>query len=393
MLNPNDLMYNWRTPTQGAAAIGNMMGAMKQRRQQAMLSDLARQSIDPATGTVDMNRFVQALTARDPMLGMELQRQYAPKATDPLDAIKTQAEIGKINLESEAKKYEIRSKIGEEGLRLWQNTTGPEGWMRAVQFTTDNIDPDMGRTLAESGYNPDAVEMMISRMTKKVEDDKDFWRRLDREDRLAKEKRDETFRADKEERGFRDEFIKRKGVQTFDETSLAYDSMKAAWEASKKSEAAGKGPLLGGLDQTLITLFNKMLDPTSVVRESEYARTGQNMALMDMWLEKIKKIKKEGAGLDNEFRQQLLSVADSLYGAAENKMSEIVRQTASDAADYGFNPQRVVGKNFYQKYVSKAAKKPDSGSVKEVPTKPRASNAVKKVDVGGVGQVEIERVE
>jgi hypothetical protein len=63
------------------------------------------------------------------------------------------------------------------------------------------------------------------------------------------------------------------------------------------------------VDQALITLFNKLTDPTSVVRESEYARTAENIPLYNQIKGKVSKVMSGGAGLTTAERNALIKMA------------------------------------------------------------------------------------
>jgi hypothetical protein len=53
----------------------------------------------------------------------------------------------------------------------------------------------------------------------------------------------------------------------------ALDTISADKKNNKKS--------LNAASQTIVTAFNKILDPTSVVRESEYARTPEGQSYLE----------------------------------------------------------------------------------------------------------------
>lgn len=53
-------------------------------------------------------------------------------------------------------------------------------------------------------------------------------------------------------------------------------------------------------------MYNKLSDPSSVVRESEYARTPENLPLINRISGAIQKVQAGGAGLTNEDRQALV---------------------------------------------------------------------------------------
>ncbi len=63
------------------------------------------------------------------------------------------------------------------------------------------------------------------------------------------------------------------------------------------------------LDQSLINLFNKIQDPGSVVRESEFARTGASAATINRFVGAIEKIGLGGVALTNQDRKDLVTAA------------------------------------------------------------------------------------
>jgi len=69
------------------------------------------------------------------------------------------------------------------------------------------------------------------------------------------------------------------------------------------------------IDQALINLFNKTIDPDSAVRMSEYARTPSDQAFVRRWKGQWDKLFKGGAGLTPEDRQSLLRMS-GLYRKA-----------------------------------------------------------------------------
>ena len=69
-------------------------------------------------------------------------------------------------------------------------------------------------------------------------------------------------------------------------------------------------------DQALVMTFNKILDPTSVVRESEYARSGASAGLFESLKGWVKGLTEGGANLTNEGRASIL------------KMGRLISETA-----------------------------------------------------------------
>ena len=102
-------------------------------------------------------------------------------------------------------------------------------------------------------------------------------------------------------------------------------------------EAKKGGPKVA-VDQTLIISFNKMLDANSVVRESEYARTSQDLALVNRIRGGYEKILEGGAGLTNEDRSALYYMIDR-FGDASKAAYEAQVNQYNELADYWFPGQ------------------------------------------------------
>ncbi len=116
------------------------------------------------------------------------------------------------------------------------------------------------------------------------------------------------------------------------ETSLNH-ALKAKDE---KSKAAA--------DQALVVAFNKMIDPTSVVRESEYARTGEGQSAIAQIQGFVEKLKQGGSGLTDENRRDVVAVARKLYDAAENYYNLQTKNYRDLAIDSGLKPDLIIGR-------------------------------------------------
>lgn len=94
-------------------------------------------------------------------------------------------------------------------------------------------------------------------------------------------------------------------------------------------------------DQAVITSFNKILDPGSVVREGEYDRTQQNQAIVERAKGAIKKL---GTGGTTLTQKDLIEIRDTAKAMAElrrqilNKKLEKIRGLAQRR---GLNPDEV----------------------------------------------------
>lgn len=95
------------------------------------------------------------------------------------------------------------------------------------------------------------------------------------------------------------------------------------------------------LDQALITTFNKITDPTSVVRESEYERTPSNLSLANRFTGAFEKLKKGGAGLTKKDREALVFGAKVIADSRGSRYNKILSSYRTIAEDSGAEPDMV----------------------------------------------------
>lgn len=139
------------------------------------------------------------------------------------------------------------------------------------------------------------------------------------------------------ESAMRQEFTKLPEVKQFQTIDSQMSRAQKAME-----EAAKPGAKMLAVDQTLITVLNKMLDPSSVVRESEYARTPNDQAFLDRIKGKIEKIQSGGAGLTPEERKALTVMINNFYQVAKGQYDEQVKFYGDMAGRYGYSAENVV---------------------------------------------------
>lgn len=146
----------------------------------------------------------------------------------------------------------------------------------------------------------------------------------------------ETVKALRDNRGFQNEDSLRKEflgqTKTFQEVRDMFNRVSGS----------AKNPTPAG-DLSLIFAYMKMLDPQSVVRESEFrvAETARPMLekaglswnrLQSVW---------EGKRLTDSQRADFLSRAKGIYGEQEKTHKQTVGEFRRTAASYGLNPDRV----------------------------------------------------
>jgi len=124
-------------------------------------------------------------------------------------------------------------------------------------------------------------------------------------------------------------------VKDYRDVTTKFNIMLKAFEESKRTKN------YVAVDQALITLYNKMTDPQSVVRESEYVRTPEDMAIMDRIESAVIRLKK-GGRLEEDTRKAIMTMANKFKEVYEFKYNEIVNEYRGYAASAGINPDDIM---------------------------------------------------
>jgi hypothetical protein len=94
-------------------------------------------------------------------------------------------------------------------------------------------------------------------------------------------------------------------------------------------------------DQALGVIFQKMLDPTSVVRESEYARTPEGAAALNRIKAVIPQFMKGGLAITDEDREAIVDTARVLFNEAKKAYIPHFKRYESLAPNYGTDPELI----------------------------------------------------
>ncbi len=132
------------------------------------------------------------------------------------------------------------------------------------------------------------------------------------------------------------------GIKAYKKVQVNFDIMSNTIERV----LSGDAPSNLATDQTLVNTLNKIMDPQSVVRESEFERTGQGIALrnkLDGWMNKIKK---GGVGLRDEDRQELVDQAQVMMESHKKYAQSEAQRMGAIAKSGNIDPQLVTGIEF-----------------------------------------------
>lgn len=122
-------------------------------------------------------------------------------------------------------------------------------------------------------------------------------------------------------------------------TSLV-DNYRTVHDAYGRVQASVKEPSAAG-DLSLIFNYMKMLDPGSVVRESEFATAAASGSYGER-IQGLVQLALSGKRLSDDIRQDFVNRTEALYERA-NKQYEADRGRFRNIAEqYGFNPERTV---------------------------------------------------
>ena len=115
----------------------------------------------------------------------------------------------------------------------------------------------------------------------------------------------------------------------------AYQGIKGGYEKLQQAAAQGSGPG----DMSLIFGFMKMLDPTSTVREGEYA-SAQNSGGIPAAIQGLYNKAIDGQFLTPTQREEFLRTADSIYQESVGNLEAVNSQFTERANGYNVDPSR-----------------------------------------------------
>jgi len=118
-------------------------------------------------------------------------------------------------------------------------------------------------------------------------------------------------------------------------------SEKALRAALEQSRIPGKSRIAS--DQALGVMFQKMLDPDSVVRESEYARTPEGAGIISRLKSWIPKLSRGGLAIGDKDRQALVDMAQKLLEESKRTFNQAYDEYATTAGEFGFNQKAIFG--------------------------------------------------
>ena len=94
--------------------------------------------------------------------------------------------------------------------------------------------------------------------------------------------------------------------------------------------------------QAVLVTFQKLLDPTSVVRESEYARSGDGQSILQRMQGTVEKLERGGAGVTQAELKNFYDLSQKLLSGYEDEQLNFAQRLKTQADNYGLNLENIV---------------------------------------------------
>lgn len=112
--------------------------------------------------------------------------------------------------------------------------------------------------------------------------------------------------------------------------------------------ASGEAKDLNATTQAIVTTFNKLLDPTSVVREAEYDRSASGQALLSTITGKLSAVIQGGPGLTPASLKELVDLGNLYAQNAQSSITQANQRATQMAEQFGLNPSFVTTPGYTQ---------------------------------------------
>lgn len=123
--------------------------------------------------------------------------------------------------------------------------------------------------------------------------------------------------------------------------TAAAATVKTQLDLMKSSLAAVKSGAVAAGSQGVLVTFQKILDPTSVVRESEYARSASGLSLLSRIEGKWQTIQKGGAGVPVRDLEDFVALGEQFMRNQASAANQTKTQIDNIATEYGLKPSNI----------------------------------------------------
>lgn len=108
------------------------------------------------------------------------------------------------------------------------------------------------------------------------------------------------------------------------------------------ADSLAKGESINAASQTIITAFGKLLDPGSVVRETEYSRSPEGQSFLNKLDGKFTQLKQGGAGLTLESLKEFTDLGKQFLNSYQAAQDDAIGVIENQANSYGLDINNIV---------------------------------------------------
>lgn len=131
----------------------------------------------------------------------------------------------------------------------------------------------------------------------------------------------------------------------YNKAATQIGNIRASYQSAL--DAAEKGESINAASQGVLVAFQKLLDPTSVVRESEYARSGQGLSLVSQIEGQVSQLKQGGAGVTAQDLKEFADTAETFLRGYEDYAIDQAQLTINTSSEYGLNTNNIIPQNVF----------------------------------------------
>lgn len=179
----------------------------------------------------------------------------------------------------------------------------------------------------------------------------------------------------------RKEFTSIPAIKNANEIKRQLDNVTSTYNSYKSGKIRANAA-----DQVMVTTLNKILDPTSVVRESEFARTAAGQSLLAKTQGYADKMVRGGGGLTNAEREDLYNTMLQMYDAQQKEAQEYVKSYTELAKMYNINPAEIMPRQYLSSETSTNGETIQVGNYEEGQTATNPTTGAKIIFRGGKWQ-------
>lgn len=136
----------------------------------------------------------------------------------------------------------------------------------------------------------------------------------------------------------RKEVLALPGAKDLQSLNTSFTNMNSVFQAYKSGQTSA-----AAADQALVVLFQKMLDPGSVVREGEFARTAAGQSIISRGEAYFTKLQEGGVGITDDMRQDMINIATQIQKGSIDAFKSQAQFYIQEANRYNIDPSRILG--------------------------------------------------